>query len=65
MAWIKTNDRLPEIGESVTCRLQQVFNGTVVEHELCRVDESDCTWRTADDGSEISYSFNVIEWEER
>lgn len=28
------------------------------------VEEEDCCWRTVDDDSEISYSFNIVKWME-
>ncbi len=60
--WINALERLPEVGRAVTCRLQHCDSKSVQEHELKRVDESDCTWRTADDGSEVRYDWSVIEW---
>ncbi|MGE8063893.1 hypothetical protein [Pseudomonas sp. NPDC089569] len=64
MAWIKSKDRIPNPGEEVLCRLKHVFSGSIKDHRLIHVDEDDCTWRTADDGSEIDYSWDVVEWEE-
>jgi hypothetical protein len=64
MAWIKSRDRLPVEGREVQCRLKHVFSGNIQEHRLTKVDEDDCSWRTADDASEIDYSWDVIEWHE-
>lgn len=30
--------------------------------DLIHVNEDDVTWRTADDNSELSYDYNVINW---
>jgi hypothetical protein len=62
MGWIKTGERLPMPGAEVQCRLKHAFTGNSQEHRLKCVDEDDCNWRTADDGSEIDYSWTVIEW---
>lgn len=64
MAWIKAKDRLPRAGDEVQCRLKHVLSGSIQEHRLTSVDEDDCSWRTADDGAEIDYSWDVIEWYE-
>lgn len=62
MPWIKVVDRAPTVGAEVLCRLKHCFSGNTQEHRLKSVDEDDCSWRTADDGSEIDYSWDVIEW---
>ena len=62
MSWIKIEEQLPPLGLVVACQLHHDLNGTVCEHDLVRVDETDCTWRTADDHCEISYSWNVVAW---
>lgn len=64
MGWVQASDRLPITGARVTCRLRHCDSENVVEHELVKVDEDDCAWRTADDCSEISYSWDVVEWYE-
>lgn len=64
MAWIKTRERLPEVGRVVKCRLQHWNQESTQEHNLIRVDEGDCDWRTEDYHSEISFNWNVVEWEE-
>lgn len=64
MAWIQARERMPEVGATALCRLKHCISGNVQEHSLTRVDEDDCSWRTADDGSEISYSWDVVEWYE-
>ncbi len=63
--WTPTNEALPEVGEVVQGLLRNDHNGHCCEHELVRVEEDDCLWRTADDHSEISYSWTVIAWREK
>lgn len=60
--WIKTKDRMPKSGAKVLCKLKHALSGNIQEHRLIKVDEDDCSWRTADDHSEISYSWDVMEW---
>lgn len=62
MTWVKVKDRLPQFGDKVLCRLRHVSDGEIQEHDLIRVDESDCDWRTAGDLCELSYSWDVVEW---
>lgn len=64
MAWIKTNESLPPFGKAVNCQLIHCSSGSTQLHRLIRVDESDCSWRTADDHSEISFDWDVIKWDE-
>lgn len=64
MGWIKVSDRLPSVGSEVQCRLKHFNADGVQEHRLVRVEEDDCAWRTADDRSEISYNWDVVEWYE-
>lgn len=64
MSWIKTTERLPATGQEMRCRLEHWNSDKIVEERLVKVDEDDCAWRTADDNSEISYNWNVIEWED-
>nr|WP_172691819.1 hypothetical protein [Pseudomonas aeruginosa] len=45
------------------CKLRHCSSGTVQQHRLVRVVEDDCTWRTAGDLCEVSYDWDVIEWE--
>jgi len=61
-AWIDANQRMPQVGAKVLCRLQHWHTKGIQEHQLVAVDESDCTWRTADDNSEVSHDWTVIEW---
>lgn len=65
MAWIQTNDKLPEIGKVVKCKMQHFHTKSIQEHLLIRVIEDDYDWRTADDNSEISHDWNVISWDNR
>lgn len=65
MAWIPCKARLPAVGSKVLCKLQHCHTGGIQEHELVKVRESDCSWRTADDNSELSYDWNVLEWFEK
>lgn len=60
--WVKLNERLPALGQAVLCRLRNDNTQAVQEHQLRRVAEDDCNWRTADDNSEISYNWTVFEW---
>ncbi|MDO8728381.1 MAG: hypothetical protein Q7K26_06695 [bacterium] len=61
--WIKALDRLPEVGRIVRCRIQHLGRkDNIQEHELMKVNESDCDWRTSDDNSEVGYDWAVIEW---
>lgn len=64
VAWINVRDRLPATGAEVLCRLQHFKTEAIQEHKLLKVDEGDCSWRTADDHSEISYSWDVVEWQD-
>lgn len=57
-----TNQNLPQTGNKYLCKLQHWKTKGIVEAELIKVNEDDCAWRTADDNSEISYDWNVIEW---
>jgi hypothetical protein len=62
MVWINTKDRMPVDGQAMLCRLKHCFTDKILEERLVKVDEDDCSWRTADDHSEISYSWDVIAW---
>lgn len=62
MAWIDIKDRLPTSGTEVRCRLRHFSTKEIQEHQLLKVEEDDCSWRTADDRCEISYSWDVVEW---
>ncbi len=62
MTWVQTKDRLPSTGSEVQCRLKHFSTGKIQEHRLVKVNEDDCSWRTADDRSEISYNWDVVEW---
>lgn len=60
--WIKTSDRMPPVGVAVKCLLRHCSTRNTQEHQLVRVDEDDCAWRTAGDRCEISYEWDVVEW---
>lgn len=60
--WINCSERMPEIGVPVRCQLRRCSTGEVLESSLIHVNEGDCSWRTADDNSEISYEFDVVSW---
>lgn len=60
--WIKVKERMPELEHPVKCRLKHWNSEEVQEHKLIHVAEDDCSWRTADDRSEVSYNWDVIEW---
>lgn len=60
--WTSPKTLLPAVGRKVLCRLKNDNTGAVQEHWLRYVAEDDCSWRTADDNSEISYNWTVIEW---
>ncbi|ATC60259.1 hypothetical protein CMV05_22990 (plasmid) [Vibrio anguillarum] len=52
----------PPFEVPVKCKLQHWFTNSVQELEMIRVDESDHSWETADDRSELDFNWNVIEW---
>lgn len=52
----------PIKGKTYLCKLQQCFSKEIVEEKLMWISEDDVAWRTADDNSEISYNWDVIEW---
>lgn len=60
--WVSVWDEMPTPGMPVLCRLQHCFTKGVQEHELIHVEEDDCAWRTADDHSEVSHSWDVVTW---
>jgi hypothetical protein len=62
MGWINTADRMPVAEQTMLCRLKHCFTGNIVEERLVKVAEDDCSWRTADDRSEISYNWDVMAW---
>lgn len=61
-SWIKAKDRLPEPGRTVLCRIQHCTTKRELEYRLDRVEESDCDWRIANDGGELSFDWTVTEW---
>jgi len=62
--WIDWRKRFPEEGKPVWCKLQHWHTKGIHYAWLIYVKEDDCSWRTADDRSEISYDWNVLCWKE-
>lgn len=60
--WVPASKGMPAYDLPVLCKLQHATTGSIQEHELVRVQEEDCSWRTADDHAELSHDWNVIEW---
>ncbi len=60
--WTMTKDEPPDLGKPVLCRVQHFHTKGVQDCVLKRVDEDDVSWRFPDDGSEISYDWDVIQW---
>jgi len=60
--WVSVWDEMPPPGKPVLCQLQHFFTKGVQGHELIHVEEDDCSWRTADDNSEVCHSWDVITW---
>ena len=46
------------------CKLRQCWNKSILEERLIWIGEDDVGFRTAEDFSEISYNWDVIEWVE-
>jgi len=63
LVWIKTKDLMPAPGVPVQCKLRHCSSGNIQQHLLVHVAEDDCSWRTAGDLCEVSYDWDVIEWE--
>jgi len=51
----------PNEGEIVSCIIKNCSSGYVTEVTLKYAVEDDCLWRF-EDGSELSYDFDVIKW---
>ena len=62
--WVSVSQRMPTFGEPVRAKIKHHTNGTLMDVALVRVDESDCTWRTLDDNSELSFNWSVVSWRE-
>ena len=60
---LKEKPDMPVVGRVVVATLQHVFTKKTQQYDLVYVSESDVSWRTDDDHSELSYDFNVIDWE--
>ena len=61
--WIACYERTPDYGEKVLGALQHWETKNYRYYELKRVDESDCSWRTCDDNSEVSYDWTVTHYQ--
>jgi hypothetical protein len=55
--------KLPRFNENVLAILRHWRTKNEITSVLYSVDEDDCCWRTADDGSELSHDWDVISWE--
>ena len=66
MVWItvtpKGKEELAAPGLPVLCKIQHWYTKGEREYLLVRVLEDDCSWRTADDNSELSHDWNVVAW---
>lgn len=60
--WIPVSEGLPETDEMVLCELRHCTTHGKKYAVLFKVDESDVTWRTADDNAEISYDWDVTHY---
>jgi hypothetical protein len=56
-------NELPEAGRVITAEVEHCTGGHKSAAELIAVDETDCSWRFADDNSELAYDWDVISWE--
>lgn len=55
--------KLPPVGTLVVATVRGFHSGQECVEFLVRVKESDVTWRTADDGSELDErNFSVVKW---
>lgn len=54
---------LPQVGKPVTAKVEHCTEGYKATVELVAVDESDCSWRFADDNAELAHDWDVISWE--
>jgi hypothetical protein len=52
----------PSTGASVKAKVQHWHTKNIRTETLKKVNEDDVEWRTADDNSELSYDWDVIEW---
>ncbi len=63
--WVSVSKKMPEVGTVMIAILQHWYTKGLRQTELKAVEESDCTFRTNDDNSEISYDWNVTHWMEK
>ena len=54
---------LPQVGVIVVAEVEHCIGEYKATVELIAVDESDVSWRFADDQSELSYDWDVMSWE--
>ena len=62
--WLPIRENPPKTGDNFWGLLEHWYTHGKRVWELVAVDESDCSFRTADDNSEISYDWNVTHWME-
>lgn len=62
--WVPTKEKMPEVGTVVVAILQHWHTKGLRQTELIIVDEGDCSFRTTDDNSEISYDWDITHWME-
>jgi len=62
--WISVVCQLPAESSIVQCKIQHCSTKGTKEYLLVKVAEDDCAWRTADDNSEVDYSWTVTHWKE-
>ena len=56
----------PKRGKVYVCELESYTSGKVLTEDLKYISKDDCTWRTADDNSEINeMNWQVISWKEK
>ncbi len=60
--WVSVEDGLPKHRQKVIAEIEHFHTHGKKYAVLFKVDESDCSWRTADDNSEIAYEWNVKKW---
>ena len=59
----KSEENMPPYDIAVLCVIQH-WNTLGIRYAILkRVMEDDCTWRTTDDNSELSYDWSVILWQ--
>lgn len=59
--WIPVSKRLPEFNVPVLAALKHVSGKRAIAY-LEHVNESDCSWVTEDDSSELHWNYDVTHW---